>query len=314
MLVVLPDELAVLRDMQPLDREVFYYLAERMDIDSGVIGSSVKVSYGGMALDLSERNGERRRKETLRVVTMCGARESVRRLVAAGLLQAAKTNEQDKQLVVRRVFWAAFLGLGYCDQKTDPSKTPEQLSVYKCVFDRIFNNLYVKNKSSPQLNSEPVPRTLNNNINNNTPALIDEFSMFVNWEPCDTLAALLGRCGVRMDQLDPSWLGLFVSYWLSVPERRYSQAGWTQKLVAYLVGNIRQGVAGKPSSERPVKAKNYEHVPERFRVPRDDVELVAWSRKWGYGDARVGEDYRALRNRLRSVCQVQYDDWKRGLS
>ncbi|MCK9622226.1 MAG: DnaT-like ssDNA-binding domain-containing protein [Methylobacter sp.] len=312
MLVVLPDELEILRDMQRLDRDVFYYLAHRTDFDTGVIGSVTKISYGGMALDLSERDQPGRDKSNLHKVTSKQIENCVSRLVASGLLVRESRSGFHSPLLLKRFFWESVWGLGSCDQKQVGSRLGVQLGAFsRFLFNRI-KSFNVNLDSGRESYSLEVGTTSNNIIINNKG---DEYSMFLDWQPMSELETILTMSGYQIAKVDPAWIPSFKAYWWQRQERKYTDRGWTQKLALWLVGEFRNSTAkAQPVKKNTGHLPGYGPLPERFKIPREDDHLVSWMRKWGYGEPQQGISYQQLRNQLRAVITNKIEDWKRSLS
>jgi len=319
MLFVLPVELDLLRLMRPLDREVFNYLAERMDYESGVIGRSRQVSYGGMALDLSERDVARRVKESLIKVTSCQVRESVRRLIAEGLLVSLSSSSDSRQLIVCRAFYQKILPAHQSAQNPVPAESPQQLHVLFKALSLNNNNLQDKKQSSPQIRSDSVPITSIYSINNN--ARETDFVMTLDWQYAENeMQMILHRAGgFTVDKIKPEWVSGFVGYWWGQGDKkRLNQQQWTAKLGANIVNYLRNPGTFESLQGASVKAAGAAaesvHYPDWARLPRDDQQLVSWMRRMGYGDPPPGVDFKQARAFVQRKVDVRLGEWKRGLS
>jgi len=310
MLIILPDELDILRDMQPLDRDVFYYLAERMDYETGVIGRSRRVSYGGMAYDLTEHDKERRRVETLRDVTSKQIQNSINRLVRNGLLDRQSTRGVGNYLVLVRIFWASMLGMGYCVQKPDGRQMGSLMGVLNKIFINNNNSLELDKQTRWEAKTEPDGIT---SIKEHQYSEFEKFSMRRDWIPSvDEVEHYVSLAGFSTDSIDPVWVQEFVRYWCGYPGRHYTQHEWTHRLITRLLDYLRKpgyfeglrGIRDEPA--KPTKQK----LPEWATPPRDDEKLNAWMRKHGYGDGPAGLSYHQTRDWLRCAIESRLKQWR----
>jgi hypothetical protein len=317
MLIVLPDELEILRDMQPLDRDVFHYLAERMDFKTGVTGKSRKVSYGGMAYDLTEHDGSRRKPETLQKLSKDQARNAVRRLVNAGLLQALSEQGSHQNLIVVRVFYADLLGLGNCVKNPDATQMPDQLRKFFSVLNNIFNNLGNNKNSSCQEKTNPDAIT---SYTQHQQQGGDEILMTTDWHPDQSeYEMILYRAGFKAEKVNPLWIREFIDHWASDGKRRYSQAVWTKRLAYRMIDYLRDpGLYDRlhgVNQQRPVNSNSAPSsrpaIPEWACIPRDDEALQNWAMRHGYGGAEPGWTYHQFRNVLRTKVENRLTQWRR---
>lgn len=324
MLIVLDDELDLLRQMHPLDQAVFYYLAERVDFETGMIGQSRRVSYGGMAYDLSEHKAERRSRESLRAVTSKQVENSISRLVNAGLLSRQSKSGFNQSLLLVRVFWVHFWGKGNCVQKADGSADGSVLGVLLGVMSKLStnknNNIEIKRPNITEAIDEPDGSAVGTtSITQHTTYREGEFSMTLDWQHSeDELAMVLHRAGFSVDKVDRAWIAEWVAFWALEKNqgRRYSQHGWTSKLAMAMVDYLRdpglyerrRGIVRPPEGwQGKAKASG---VPEWARLPRDDEELTPWAQRHGYGAADIGWTYLQYRNVLRQAAEVRLKQWR----
>jgi hypothetical protein len=318
MLLVLPDELYVLREMRPFDRDVFNYLAERVDYQTGIVGRSRKVSYGGMALDLSERDVARRVKSTLWKVTSDQVRNAVRRLIDEGLLVSLSKKGDKCDLILRRVFLADLLFRDNSVQNPVAAQLPEQLTYLLGLFPLNNNKIEEIKESSEQGRIDSVAITSFSNINNNAD---DRFLMSLDWQYSEPeLLMILHRGGgYTMAGVNPAWISGFIAYWWGEGKRLGNQREWTAKLGMKLIGYLRQpgmfetlhGISEKSDKNSTV---NGEHLPDWARPPRDDGQLVSWMRRHQYGDPPPGLDYKQARAYLHRAITIRLAQWRKGLS
>lgn len=316
MLIVFPDELEQLKTMQPVDRDIFNYLAERMDYASGQIGRSRKVSYGGIAFDLSERDGERRRPETLRVLSRYDVINSVARLVKCGLLRRLSRPGKHESLLLVRVFFEDLLGKGSCVQKPVNTQIIQQLTQLGSVLSKINNNLQIDSASSLHTNQGAVNRT---SLHQQQQGADEKFLMPLDWSPTESdVEAILFRAGRRVDQVRPEWVAEYVAFWHQEGRRRMTQSGWTMHFARRMLDYL-----SKPGyfealrnldrvSDKPVKPAS-QLKPEWAQPPRDDDSLPSWMSRHGYGSGPPGFTYHQTRNWLRGQIERRFADWQRAL-
>jgi hypothetical protein len=316
MLIVLPDESEIVRDMQPLDRDVFYYIAERMDFETGVTGQRVRISYGGMAYDLSEHNTERRASGLLRKLTIDQVRNAVRRLISRGVLKSHSEKGKSNDLLLERVFWVRCMGLGYSVQKPDARQMPDQITALARFLLSKIKRLKEENQSSCQPKTGPDAITLNTINQSNSD---DKFSMRLDWRPtADEFEVLLYRSGFRVDQVNPDLITEFVSFWSS-PEQRgrvETQYGWTRKLVMQVLKYLRhpglfeqqQGI--RLQAEKKSGKAKASGLPEWAGPPRDNTALGRWMRQYDYGDGPPGLTMDQTRNWLTPRIEARLKQWR----
>jgi hypothetical protein len=312
MLIVLPGELEILREMQPLDRDVFNYLAERMDIQTGVTGVSRRVSYGGMAFDLSEHDGERRCPETLRKLTIDQVRNAVRRLVRQGVLRAMSEKGKGNDLVLMRVFWVDCLGLGSCVQKADASSMPDQMTRVIGFLHSKINEIQSDKQSRCQAKTRPDAIT---SITHQQQQADERFVMSLDWQPsADEFEMMLFRAGKRVDAVQSEWVAEFVAYWFGEGKRQYTQREWTARLAMRVVDLLRDpgrferergGQRDKSPSTAPRAG-----LPEWARIPRNDDDLTPWAMRHGYGAADIGWNWLQYRGALQCAVEARLKQWR----
>jgi hypothetical protein len=308
--MLMPEEYEILRNMQVIDREVFYYLEQRMDRKTAVIGKAVKVSRSGIALDLSERS-EPGRRRAVWVINASDVKDSLRRLCKAGLLRS-ETAAESAVLVFVRVFFEGWLLRDKSVQKQVPRQVPQG---FPGIDSEIVNNNKALEVTKPENNQE-LPRQVPPTIYI-TSTTTDEFekpvAMSIDWQPLETdLRALLFRSGgskYKIEDIDQRWLGEFVGYWFSMPNRLMTPRQWTAKfassviryfsdpdLVARKFGAATCGVA--VGQQAAVEA-NHRALPDFAKLPRDDNALVTWSLRHGYGDPDPGDGWAEFRAKLK---------------
>jgi hypothetical protein len=313
MLIVLPDELEALRSMQPLDRDVFYYLVERVDYETGTIGVSRRVSYGGMAYDLTEYDIERRSRDRVRTVTSKQVENCINRLINAGLLERHSQSGMRQNLLLVRVFWAAAVGKGNCAKKPDGRLLGELLGVIKKLSTNTINELQQKEPSSWEAKFEAVGTTSNIQQQQQEAA----FLMFSDWTPTqDEFEMSLFRAGYSADKVNLLWMSEFVDHWRSEGRTRQTQAQWTKKLAYKVIAYLRDpgmfdrlhGVNQPARSGGQAKAAN---LPEWAVPPKEDHLLNGWMRKHGYGDGPPGFAFYQMRQWLQSAIEGRLKEWRK---
>jgi hypothetical protein len=312
MLIVLPGELEILREMQPLDRDVFNYLAERVDFETGMIGRSRKVSYGSMAYDLSEHEAERRRRESLRTVTSKQVENSIGRLVNAGLLSRLSKSGFNQSLLLVRVFWVAALGKGTCAQKPDGSQLGVLLGVLNKLSSNKNNNIESNSQSSQEARREAVGTT---SITQQQQQADEKFTMRLDWQPtAGEFEVLLFRAGKRMDAVQQEWVAEFVAYWFGEGKRQYSQREWTARLAMRVVdllrdpGRFERERGGQQAKLPPTSSRS--GLPEWARIPRNDDDLTPWAMRHGYGAADIGWNWLQYRGALQCAVEARLKQWR----
>ncbi|MBA4152359.1 MAG: hypothetical protein C0509_07345, partial [Acinetobacter sp.] len=150
-MLVLTDEYAILRDMKIVDREVFFYIAERTDKKTAISGVISKISRAGIALDISERM-EPGRRNTLITFSADDVKNAINRLIGAGLLESLSDQGQRNFLVVKRKIFADYLGKGSCAQKQVTRPVTQRLSGQENENSNINNDLReLKNTENDQV-------------------------------------------------------------------------------------------------------------------------------------------------------------------
>jgi len=319
MLLVLPNELEILREMRPLDRDVFNYLAERVDYETGVIGRSRRVSYGGMALDLSEMDVARRVKDSLVKLTSREIRNCVIRLVNVGLLSSMSDKGFHHDLVLCRVFFAELLSEDNSVKNPVGITVGRQLAFIAGKFNNENNSLQQNNESSCNSVGSTVGITSLHLHTTTRARENDSFTMTLDWKPDqEELDEILTMSGFGIAGVKQEWVVEFITFWYSRPDRHLSHKQWTIKLARLLLEYLahpglyerRKGIINQGATPG---FKNLD-LPEWARLPRDDMQLVSWMRYFGYGDPPTGLDYKQARSFLQRQVDIRLKEWKRGLS
>lgn len=315
MLLVFDEELDILRDMQPLDRDAFNYLADRVCFETGIVGIPRRVSYGGMALDLSERDQARRSKDKLLKLSTSQIQNAVKRLVSAGLLDRLSGKTRGSDLVLRRIFWVKALDQDSSKLNPDARQMLGRLSKVMHVFKLSNNDLHDANKLSCQSKAVSDATTLKEQQQQGN---VDNFVMFLEWRASDDeLAMIFRRAGVDQSKIKPEWVSEFIAYWWGEGKRAYNQREWTQRYAAKMVAYLRD--PGRFDALHSMGAGKQriagaEHYPDYARPPRDDAQLVSWMAKHGYGMPLLGHSYQQARAHLRGSIEKRLTDERRTLS
>ena len=317
MLLVLPNELEILKNLRPLDRDVFYYLAERIDFKTGIVGKARRVSYGGMALDLSEQDVARRVKATLVKISVCQAENSVKRLVAAGLFERLSLSGMKKDLVLMRCFWSILLsGHDSVQNPVAGQLCHELLGIISLIG---LNNKELQLNYNLSCGSEGGSvATTSLRQSSTTPEC---FLMTMDWEfSTDDMGLILKRAGYSLDKVNPAWVAEFVGYWWGEGKKQLSQRQWTIKLANRLIGfmghpELFEGYLGNHvKAFRPSGLGAETDKPAWCNPPKDNDKLVPWMRKHGYADPAPGLTFGEARANLQRAIDIKYEPWRKGLS
>jgi len=310
MLFLMSVECSIIAEMRPLDRDVMHYLSERTDFNTCIIGKTRKVSYGGMALDLSERDVARRVKNSLVKLTMCQIRESVNRLVNKGLFVRLSKEGKGNNLVLLRKKMVDLVAMD--DSVKNPVHRVARSFSYYLKPLNLFQNNMLESKIDKEKHAvhSSVPRT---SLLHTTTMNFEKKPMTLDWEfsEKDMEMILFRAFGNKytIKDIDLVWVAEFVTHWSSEPGRLETQAKWTGKLGMSIVDYFRrpglyderrgisQQKASSPTAGRI--EKNSSSLPDWAKQPRNDDDLVMWARGHGYGDGPIGYDYNQLRGWLR---------------
>lgn len=321
MLIIFSEETQILETMQLVDKLVFYYIAERMDLKTGVTGFSRKISYGGMSFDLSERVTERHSVDRLKVFTLPQIRASIRRLVTAGLFEAKSESGKDNTLVIKRVFYARFLGLGHCVQK--PDDRPDDRPNFKNleILSSLIKNIENKSTKVCRPDDRPDDRTSlyiykqGNFEQNGLNDPFQEFSMAMDWAPIfDDLSIGLIRSGYSMNQVKDEWLREFVLFWYATPQVRFNQQKWTALLLRQVIKYLRdpgffEQLTAKHAPDKDTKrgqVVKFKRGPDWANPPTGGADVLGpWMRTHGYGDGPPGLTIQQTRDWLRTQIEMR---------
>ena len=321
MLLLLPNELDILREMRPLDRDVFNYLSERVDYDTGIIGLSRRVSYGGMALDLSERDVARRVKETLIKVSSREVRSSVIRLVNAGLLSSMSAKGFHHDLVLSRCFFVELLSADKSVKNPVGITVGRQLAFIAGKFNNDNNVLNEYDESRCNSVGSSVGITSIQHTTTTRAREEKQFSMVLDWQPDkEVMEKILSLSGFLLAAVKREWVNEFVTYWFTQPDKAMSNQQWTVKLARLVVDYLAH--PGLYEKRHGVEVSNTVNtsglkniaLPDWAKVPKDDNQLVPWMKYFGYGDPPIGMDYRQTRLYVQRQIEIKLKEWKRGLS
>ena len=292
---VLPEELDILWQMKVVDREVFFYLAQRTDYKTGVIGRRCRVSRGGIALDISERM-EPGRRDSVLVFDCDDIKNSIRRLIKAGLYQCLSKKVKGSDLVLSRVFLVEKLAAHQSDQKQVTQGLPDMLPSISTEIDNKNSEIEKESLVGYPSKTGEVTRT---NIHQYQQSDDKPFAMALDWKPVDDeLNLILFRSGLGhlLDKVDPAWLGEFVSYWWGQSGRQHTNRQWTSKLATQIIGYLRnpglfeqqRGQRVQQEQSKQYFEKNSRALPGWAKPPKDDNALSDWLRANEFGDAPAG--------------------------
>jgi hypothetical protein len=317
-MIILPEELHLLRTMQPVDRDVFYYLAERMDVKTGITGNTRKISHGGIAYDLTEHDGERRCKSTLQILNGRMVRNSITRLIDEGLIKPLSNKGKGNELKLLRVFYVDFLGLGNCDKKADGKLLASQMAYEINFFYQQINKIEEESETRWQAKTKPDGIT---SFTSSSSGADVEIQMTLDWNPSeDVVKKIIARSNLDYEKITPAWSMSFIAYW-SGENRKLSQHKWSIKYACEMADYLRKpGLFEKRRGYDKFESKpaagmqgNKNKQPDWAIIPRFDEDLGPWLRRHGY-DARVGESNWQLRSRLGREIEKKLDDLHSGNS
>lgn len=307
-MLVLPDEYNIVSQMQVIDREVFFYLAQRTDKHSGLVGDRCHVSYGGMALDLSERMSPGRRSSLI-VFSSTDIRNSVQRLVEVGLLRRESGDRKGCRLMLVRVFFEQWRQRDRSEQKQVSRRLVGGCHDVSSV-NNLKNNILPKDKDDRLRKYSGEVSTTSNNLLLHQ-GTEKEFSMRLDWKPNEsdlqTILMMAGGASYALDKVDQAWVTNFITYWWGRSDRKLSERQWVYKLAVEIIEYFRKpglferrrGSRVLDEKEQQYVEKNSRSLPQWARPPRDDGALVGWMQANGYGDAPQGYDYQQTRGWLR---------------
>lgn len=299
-------EYNIICEMQVIDREVFYYLVQRMD-SRGFIGRKPEVSYGGMANDLSERVRPGRQADLI-TFSSKQIQNAVARLVSSDIFERLSGNKKGCNLVLRRVFFA--------DSNDRHKSVQNQYGIYMGFnwegtdTEKISTINKLVDSKRPNMGGI-CPKYGTTNILHLHHRSDEPFSMTLKWQPDDQelKAALFRAFGSRfkIDDIKQTWIAEFVMYWTGRKDK-LTQTQWNLKLAKLIIVYLSNpGEFERRQGLRPADAKqsaghyqrNSSHLPEWARMPRNEAELISWSMRHGYGEADTGDSMEAFKGKLR---------------
>jgi len=245
-LLVLPRETAILSRrqaddpddkapiMHALDSDVFHYCCRYTDWATGQIGVFSALSYAGIALALSEDIPRKPNRSVRRVTRRC-VRNSVERLVKAGLLLRQSTSvisgENKNRLLLERVFWAELLRMGETESNTDSRQLTglmRQLSNNK-----VFNSSNLIKTTSAE-NGDRYCSASTYNSNYISKAKNAVFRLSLTWQPeRKWVDCFLQASGFSDKQIEKVWFGKYVQYW-STQEITRTQREWSEHFAKHM--------------------------------------------------------------------------------
>jgi len=290
---ILPGEYEVLMQMNVIDREVFYYLAQRTDQSNALRGRKCKISRSGIALDLSEREYSGRRRP-LWVISSDDVKHSIERLVKSGLLRRFGESGKGAVIILSRVFLQKYLIENKSVQKQVARRLPGRLPGFEENKINKNNGLEEISTEGCPLNNGKVARTIYTSIS----TIADKpFSMTLDWKrDVNDLRMILMRSGCSLEKINKDWITEFISYWWGRQERKLTKNQWTAKLASQLIGYLRNpelydqlhGRRLNNEREQQYVERNSKELPKWAKPPRDDNALGEWMRINGYGDGPIG--------------------------
>jgi len=237
LLLVLPREWAILSKrcvdepddpapiMHALDSDVFNYCCTHTDWATGRIGLHSTLSYAGIAVSLNE-DIPRKSNQHLRVVKRRCVRNSVERLIKAGLflrqsLSGMHNGVSKNRLVLDRIFWCELLLTE--DFKNNPDSQQIAGLMSELLKNKPFNNSYlVKKQTFIQTDRYyPVSTFKSNPLSNARNHL---FRMYLTWQPDRKFVdSFLQAAGFAGEQVEKVWFGKYVQYWSTQDITRTNQ-------------------------------------------------------------------------------------------
>lgn len=319
LVIILPSEQALLLKRRPtlvgkneailhsLDSDVFYYCCSQTDWQTGIIGAHSAISYGGIALALSE-DIPRKAKQSLRIVKRKCVYNSIQRLIKAGLLRSESLPiPEQKRLVLRRVFWQACITAPYSAKNPDS----RQMAGFITAMQRMktFNNNHLDDLNTPpKSRSYPADGTYKNTINI-TNAAEKKFRMTLTWQYDEKFVDLfLHASGFSVSQIKQVWFGKYVQYWSQQAMQR-SQHEWQVHFANHMQGYLLRpyffeevnGMTDYLNNSNNAR-RDKACLVSTITVPmlRDGTQLQAWAVANGLPEAPVGFDTTAY---YRFLCQ-----------
>ncbi len=272
--------------MHALDSDVFQYLSSKTDWATGLIGERSAVSYARIALALTE-DIPRKAKGSQRQVTRKGVQNSVQRLIKAGLLRSESVSEEEQKcLLLRRVYWLALLK----PQNAEKNPDSRQLVglIHELAKHKLFNNSHLEeNNTSADNASYPTGGTYKGiSIPN---AESDTFHLTLTWQYDQNLVELfLQAAGFTTSQIKQVWFGKYVQHWSQQTIHR-TQEEWSMHFANHMQSYLLrphffEQVNGMldyklPQAKTKTKASRSRRQLTGLTVPNisDGSQLQAWA-------------------------------------
>ena len=296
-----------------LDAKLYYYLFNRMDDDS-VAGTLHRVSRGRIALDLSEKGGQGKRKQLI-TFTANDVDVALLRLERAGLIRRVS---DDANLMIKFSGWIE--DARSFTQNEVPNHVPNKYGTSHEAKTFIKQDSYATSQVG---SSDDVPMEVPTIITTTT-TMGMPFVMTLDWKPSNQFGKRLDVHGIKPEQVFTGWVGEFSSYWQTQPQVRLTQDKWEHKLVQNIISRLKNpniGTSAKALKVVPPKPTSTGQgaavVPfKRASVPNtyDASELQHWALKNGFRAAKVGESIDQYKLALRKLAEMQYQDRERGVS
>ena len=234
-----------------IDQLVLRYLLVRMDAGSGVCGLRSGLSYGRIALDISEKGGAGSRK-ALVTFTRKDVLNCVTKWVKQGLLLRDSSSQK---LRVSFVFWTEYLA----SPKSAQKEVSTEVSTRLVHQDSLKSDAY-GNKNSEVSTEVSTSLTTNYYIEN------DEFVMSDEWKPTTQFVKLAEAYGYQVGEganyrkLMMQGIADVQMYWQSSQgkHRRDNQHGWHKELLRTMQVIDAQSSAGDKVTPIAKAAKAYQ--------------------------------------------------------
>lgn len=299
-----------------LDRNVFAYLVDCIDLETGLIGTRHKVSHSRVAGDISERSQQGKKSEPI-VFTAQGVRNAIGRMIEIGLYDRVSQKGKGGTLVLRA-----------CIEKFSytPDSIPSHESASKKVNMKLTGSYHLNNQHNQSLNAEndtPLNEkvTINSSylLTNTPPSVIEagtRRSMFLSWQPSEEFKKEINKAWPASPEMlkhMKACIMTFKSYWLT-QKVEFSQDEWQMKLwrndLEPLLTGKRIPMASNQGAAQRTPSKPYTPKPKLLKVPDKLFGRVLqdWAKNnAGFREFVPGEDdnqyKQVLRNHIERLNQ-----------
>jgi len=331
-LIVLPSERDRLLGLHAMDERVFNYLCERTDYRSGLIGIKSSVSYGRMALDLSEHIPRKALAKQIKL-TRKDAINSTARLVKANLFTRLEAKANSKRLKLMRNFWRDLLNTNNSVQNPDGTQLVQLMVLLNS--DKFNKNSNLSDYSKSRWHNVAIP----DGTNLSTTTSTNSFSMSDEWSPSRAFAARVKSAGFDIQQDDKLLFDYALvemrMYWMAEQgNKARNQIGWELVLLksmqhlkqeataeAFANAKPRSEAQGAGSEAKAASAGNYaagvKSKPAGLIIPkvpnyRNQNDLVRWQATTKAPEPRAGEETYDYYRRMLDWRQTKLSEAKYG--